>query len=175
MFCDKSILFRNICAYNIFVAFIRIRNFVLMKEQVIASIVIVPEKILCEMHDEGDSCDVLVRMDDGALYTALFATISYIHRQLDLTLMVTESIPETPAVRFAVIDTPHIIVEALSLSIIEDTIDNLVAQHVFESLFTRVTEDKDADKHRTNNNGKLATQELAAAVIEEVLVVVGEV
>ena len=140
----------------------------------IVELVIVPEKILCEMHGEGDACDAIVQMEDGAMYTALFATVSYIHRQMDLTWMVTESIPQTPPVRYAVIDTPHIIVEYLERSIIEDTIDNLVAQGVFESLFTRVTQDEEVDNQRTSYDGERATQEIAAAVIEEVLVVIGE-
>ncbi len=139
----------------------------------IADMMIVPDRTYCEMHDEEDACDVIVQMEDGAMYTALFATISYIHRQMDLTYMVTESIPETPPVRYAAVDTPHIIVDELERSIIEDTIDNLVAQDVFESLFTRVTSDADADKQRTSS-GERATQEIAATVIEEVLLVTGD-
>ena len=143
-----------------------------MSENAIPSIMIVPEEILCEMHEEGDACDVIVRMEDGTLYTALFATLSYIHRQLSLTWMVTESIPETPPVRFAVLDTPHIIVEQLQLQIIEDTIDNLVAQDVFESLFTRVTEHEKADAKVVVQARHHATQAIAQAVIEEVLVLI---
>ncbi len=145
-----------------------------MLENKIVDMMIVPDRTYCEMHEEGDACDVIVRMENGAMYTALFATISYVHRQMDLTLMVTESIPETPPVRYAVVDTPHIIVDELERSIIEDTIDNLVAQDVFESLFTRVTRDAAADKQRTSSDGERATQEIAAAVIEEVLVVIGD-
>ncbi len=145
-----------------------------MLENKIVDMMIVPDRTYCEMHEEGDACDVIVRMENGAMYTALFATISYVHRQMDLTLMVTESIPETPPVRYAVVDTPHIIVDELERSIIEDTIDNLVAQDVFESLFTRVTRDDDADSQRTSSDGERATQEIAAAVIEEVLVIVGD-
>ena len=103
-----------------------------MRADTIDKIMIMPDEVLCEPHDDGDACDVLVRMEDGTVYTALFATVSYIHRQLRLTWMVTGSIPETPPVRYAVLDTPHIIVEQLQLDIIEDTIDNLVAQDVFE-------------------------------------------
>ncbi len=139
-----------------------------------SDIMIVPEEIFCEMHEEGDACDVIVQMEDGTVYTALFATLSYIHRQLALTWMVTESIPETPPVRYAVLDTPHIIVERLQLEIIEDTIDNLVAQDVFESLFTRVTEDQRADAAATDKVSHLATQEIAQAVIEEVLVLIDD-
>lgn len=140
----------------------------------IAEIMILPEEILCEMHEEGDACDVIVRMEDGSVYTALFATLSYIHRQLELTWMVTDTIPETPPVRYAVLDTPHIIVEELGAITIEDTIDNLVAQDVFESLFTRVTEDEKADAKRKFSESQLTTQEIATAVIEEVLVLIDD-
>ena len=145
-----------------------------MFDSIIADLMMVPDKILCEIHEEGDACDVLVRMENGTVYTALFATIPYIRRQMALTLMVTESIPEAPPGRYAVLDTPHIIVEALKRSIIEDAIDNLVAQDVFESLFTRVTDDEQAHYQRTVNDGKRATQAVATVVIEDVLVVVGE-
>ena len=137
----------------------------------IAELLVVPEEILCEMHEEGDACDVIVRMDDGTVFTALFATIPYIHRQLSLTWMVTESIPETPPVRYAVLDTPHIIVDDLELKFIEDTIDNMVVQDVFESLFTRVTEDDSGVDQPRVKTGEHTTQEIARAVIEEVLVI----
>ncbi len=145
-----------------------------MSAKSIAELVIVPDEILCEPHEEGDACDVIVRMDDGSVYTALFATIPYIHRQLSLTWMVTESIPETPPVRYAVLDTPHIIVDDLELKFIEDTIDNMVAQDVFESLFTRVTEDDDPDAKRRVKANEHTTQEIARAVIEEVLVLIDD-
>ena len=145
-----------------------------MFDSIIADLMMVPDKILCEIHEDGDACDVIVRMENGAVYTALFATVPYILRQMELTLMVTESIPETPPVRYAVLDTPHIIVDALERSIIVDTIDNLVAQDVFESLFTQVTDDEPASHARTPSDGKRATQAVAAVVIEDVLVIVGE-
>jgi len=142
-----------------------------MSTKSIAELLTVPEEILCEMHEEGDACDVIVRMDDGAVFTSLFGTIPYIHRQLSLTWMVTESIPETPPVRYAVLDTPHIIVDDLELKFIEDTIDNMVAQDVFESLFTRVTEDDGDDDQPSVKTREHTTQEIARAVIEEVLVI----
>jgi len=142
-----------------------------MSTKSIAELLTVPEEILCEMHEEGDACDVIVRMDDGSVFTALFATIPYIHRQLSLTWMVTESIPETPPARYAVLDTPHIIVDDLELKFIEDTIDNMVAQDVFESLFTRVTEDDGDDDQPSVKTREHTTQEIARAVIEEVLVI----
>ena len=145
-----------------------------MSANSISHLLIVPEEIFCEKHEEGDACDVIVRMDNGAVYTALFATLPYIHRQLSLTWMVTESIPDTPPVRYAVLDTPHIIVDDLELKFIEDTIDNMVAQDVFESLFTRVTEDEVADAKVDVKTSQLATQEIAQAVIEEVLVIIDD-
>jgi hypothetical protein len=145
-----------------------------MSDNSIAHLLIVPEEIFCEKHEEGDACDVIVRMDNGAVYTALFATLPYIHRQLSLTWMVTESIPDTPPVRYAVLDTPHIIVDGLELKFIEDTIDNMVAQDVFESFFTRVTEDEVADSKVDVKTSQLTTQEIAQAVIEEVLVIIDD-
>ncbi len=140
---------------------------------VLSNLMMVPEKIWHEMHEEGDACDVIVRMENGTVYTALFATIPYIQRQMELTLMMTESVPETPPAQYAILDTPHVIVTTLDRDVIESAIDNLVVQDVFESLFTRVTEDHTDEEERTNNDGRRATQEVAAVVIEDVLVVDG--
>lgn len=144
-----------------------------MIENIFQELMMVPDKIWCEMHSEGDACDVIVQMENGTVFTALFATIPYIHRQMELTLHVTGSIPDTPPVRYAVMDTPHVFVENLERSTIEDAIDNLVTQETFESLFTRVTEDEEEQSQRTINDGKRATQEVATVVIEDVLVVDG--
>jgi hypothetical protein len=132
-----------------------------------------PEKVWFEMHREKDACDVLVQMDDGMVYTATFVTMAYFRRQMDLNYQVTKQIEDTPAVRYAVIDTPHIIVEELITDTIEDTIDNLLALDVFESHFTRVTETEAERTARTSTQkeGKRATQEHTAVVIAEVLVV----
>jgi hypothetical protein len=123
------------------------------------------------MHAEADACDVIVQMENGVVFTALFATIPYIHRQMELTRLMTEGIPNTPPVRYAVLDTPHVMVDDLERATIEDAIDNLMTQDVFESLFTRVTEDENADDSRTINDGRRATQEVATVVIEDVLIV----
>jgi len=139
----------------------------------ISDLMMVPEKIWCEMHSENDACDVIVQMENGTVFTALFATIPYIHRQMELTLMMTEGIPHTPPVRYAALDTAHVMVEDLKQSTIEDAIDNLMTQDTFESIFTRVTEDENPDNERTMNDGKRATQEVATVVIEDVLVVEG--
>ena len=127
-----------------------------------------PEKVWFELHREKDACDVLVQMDDGTVYTALFAVVAYIKRQMDLHFQVTEQLEDTPQVRYCVLDTPHILVEELSHDVIEDTIDNLIALDVFESHFTRVTENHET---RTIGGGRRATQEVAAVVISDVLLV----
>jgi hypothetical protein len=139
----------------------------------ISDLMMVPEKIWCEMHAENDACDVIVQMENGVVFTALFATMPYIQRQMELTLLMTEGIPHTPPVRYAALDTPHVMVDNLERTTIEDAIDNLMTQDTFESLFTRVTEDNSNDDVRTINDGKLATQEVATVVIEDVLVVDG--
>lgn len=130
-----------------------------------------PEKIWLELHREKDACDVIVRMDDGMVYTASFVTYSYLQRQMDLNYRVTQEVEDTPAVRYAVIDTPHIFVDELSRDLIEDTVDNLIALDVFESHFIRVTENATELTNRTTNDGTRATQEVAEVVISDVLVV----
>ena len=127
-----------------------------------------PEKIWVELHREKDACDVLVQMDDGTVYTSLFAVLAYIQRQMDLQFQVTQQLEDTPQVRYCVLDTPHILVEELTRDVIEDTIDNLIALDVFESHFTRVTENHET---RTSGGGRRATQEVAAVVISDVLLV----
>jgi len=128
----------------------------------------VPDKIWLEIHREKDGCDVIVQMEDGTVYTALFVTLPYLQRQMSFSHQMARQIPDLPAVRYTVIDTPHILVDDLSRQIIEDTIDNLIAFDVFESHFTRVTEGV-TPSTRTINGGKLATQEVAAVVISDVL------
>ena len=91
-------------------------------------------------HDEHDVCDVLVKMEDGTIFTALFVTPIYLNRQMDLTYDLSKQVPDTVPVRLAVLDTPHIAVDELGREFIEDAIDNLMAMDVFESVFTQVTE-----------------------------------
>ncbi len=129
------------------------------------------EDIWFELHREGDACDVIVRMDDGNVYTASFVTIDYLYRQMALNYEMTKQIPDTPAVRYAAIDTGHVIVESLDKDTIEDTLDNLLALDVFESYFVRVTDDDEPEAARTTNGGRRATQEVAAVVISDVLLV----
>lgn len=127
------------------------------------------EKVWFELHREKDACDVLVQMDDGIVYTATFVTLDYLKRQMQLNYAVTQTIDDTPAVRYAVMETPHILVDELARDIMEDTIDNLIALDVFECHFTRVTEAE--EMNRTMNVGRRATQEVAAVVISDVLLV----
>lgn len=138
----------------------------------IENVIHTPEKVWFEMHREKDACDVLVRMDDGLIYTATFVTFDYIKRQMDLNHAVARELEDAPSVRYAVIDTVHVVVESLVKDIIEDTIDNLLALDVFESYFVRVTETEAERITRTNKRDqKRATKEHAAVVISEVLVV----
>lgn len=130
-----------------------------------------PDKMWFELHREKDACDVLVKMDDETIYTAMFVTFDYLKRQMDLNYQVTQQIEDTPQVRYCLFETPHILVDELTRDIIEDTIDNLIALDTFESNFTRVTEDESSETTRTINDGTRATQELAAVVISDVLVV----
>jgi len=131
-----------------------------------------PEKVWLEFHLDQDACDVLISMDDGTVYTALFATAEYLQRQMDLNFQVTQEMADTPPVRYCVIDTPHILVDELTRDIIEDTIDNFIALDVFECLFTRVTDlNEKTASVRTINDGERTTQEVAAVVISDVLVI----
>jgi hypothetical protein len=138
----------------------------------------IPKTVWIEQQDSvenPDSCDVIVEMEDGNIYTAMFVTIPYLHRQMDLSYAVSKQIPDTPPVRYAALETPHILVDNLNRDTIEDTIDNLFALDIFESLFTQVTEDPDATQDaRTTGTGRRATQEVAAVVLSDVLVVAGD-
>ncbi len=139
----------------------------------------IPQKIWIEPHHDEDSttcCDVLVQMEDGNIYTAMFVTLPYLLRQMELSFAVTSQLPDAMPVRYAALEVPHVFVEELSRDVIEDTIDNLIALEVFGSIFTQITEDPEdgtTPRTSTTGNGKLATQEVAAVVISDVLVVEG--
>jgi len=130
-----------------------------------------PDKIWLELHREKDACDVIVKMDDGTVYTSMFVTFAYLQRQMDLQLKLTQQLHDTPPARYYVLDTPHVLVEELSRDAIEDTIDNMIALDTFESHMTRVTDTPTPDGKRTTSDGRRATQEVAAVVISDVLVV----
>ena len=140
-----------------------------------------PCKVWIEYHqseyETPGSCDVLVRMEDDNIYTAHFVTLAHLRRQMELSFAVTSQMPYTPAVRYATLEHPHILVESLTRDIIEDAIDNLIALDTFLSLFTQVTEDalpdETLDARTTSLPGSRATQEVAAVVLSDVLVVDG--
>jgi len=141
------------------------------------SVVDVPEHIWIETHDdvEADACDVIVKMENGAYYTAVFVTLPYLERQMDLSYEVSKQLPYTTPVRYAALETPHILVSDLKRETIEDTIDNLLALDVFENLFTQVTDDAGNEYERPDKpKGKRATAEVAAVVLTEVLMVEGD-
>lgn len=133
-----------------------------------------PIHVWVESHaDDSEARDVIVEMEDGMMFTAVFVTPKYLNRQMELTLEACKQVPDTAPVRFATLDTPHIVVEKLGRETIEDTIDNLLAMDVFECTFTQVT-DNPIDQTATtttNGNGHRATQEVAAVVLSDVLVV----
>lgn len=135
----------------------------------------IPRHVWIELLDEADSgsCDVIVELEDGRVYTAMFVTVPYLQRQMDLTYHLSKQMPDVPPVRYATLETPHILVENLNRDTLEDIIDNMLALDVFEGFFTLVTEDE-LSSGRTTSNGKRATVEVAAVVINEVLAVNGD-
>jgi hypothetical protein len=134
------------------------------------------QNLWVEVHqDANDARDVIVQLEDSSIFTALFVTPAYLTRQMELTYELARDIPDTVPVRFAALDTAHVLVPDLNRDTIEDTLDNLFAMDIFESVFTRVTEDEaetpPTDPLTTYGNGRRATQEVAAVVLQEVLVV----
>lgn len=129
-----------------------------------------------EIHDDDtEARDVIVQMEDSSIHTALFVTLAYLRRQMELTFELANAVPETVPVRYAALDIPHLLVENLERETIEDTIDNLLELDIFENLFIQVTEDGTTDTQTapttTTATGTRATQEVAAVVLSEVLVV----
>lgn len=136
----------------------------------------IPVQIWVEVHsDDVDARDVLVRMEDGNVYTSLFVTPDYIKRQMELTFELSKQIEDTIPRRFCTLDVPHIVVESLERDVIEDALDNLLAMEVFEGVFTQVTDPPQdtttPTTTSTTNGGTRATQEVAAVVLSDVLVV----
>jgi hypothetical protein len=133
----------------------------------------IPQQVWIEMHDEKrDACDVIVQMEDGLIFTAVFVTLPYLRRQMDLTHAVCGQIPDAQAVRFAALETPHIVLDNLDRDTIEDTLDNLLTLESFGAIFTQVTEPAENNPAPvTESKGTRATQEVAAVVISDVLVV----
>jgi hypothetical protein len=148
----------------------------------------IPKHVWIEMYDsERDACDVIVEMEDGNIYTAIFVTLPYLRRQMELSLEVCKQLPDAQPVRYAALEMPHLVVENLDRETIEDTIDNLLTLESFEAMFTQVTEEPTptttdtptsktatAEFRAASPNGTRATQEIAAVVISDVLVVEGD-
>ena len=135
---------------------------------------LIPDRVWVEKHDDdADARDVIVAMEDGTIFTALFVTPAFLQRQMKLTYDLCTQIPNTLPVRFAALDTPHIVIESLERDAIEDTVDNLLAMEVFAGVFTQVTESEleTTEAPTTSGNGRRATQEVAAVVLSDVLVV----
>lgn len=133
----------------------------------------IPKSVWIEMFDERDACDVIIEMESGMIYTAMFVTFNYLRRQMDLGHSISKQLPDTPPVRYVAIETPHVLIEKLEREVIEDTIDNLLALDVFEGFFTQVTDD-DSEPQYPNGSGKRATTEVAAVVISDVLSIEGD-
>lgn len=143
-----------------------------------AAALLIPKRIWLEKHTEAgtyDACDVIVEMENGTFYTAVFVIPSYLSRQMDLSYEVSKSLPDTPPVRYAALETPHVIVSDLNIETIEDTVDNLLALDTFATLFTQVNdEDGETAAPVSQTKVKRATTEVAAVVLTEVLRVEGE-
>ncbi|MFN8529486.1 MAG: hypothetical protein U0670_12815 [Anaerolineae bacterium] len=132
----------------------------------------IPKHVWVEMQDpsENDACDVIVQMENGAYFTAQFVTLPFLARQMDLGYEVSKQLADATPVRYATLETAHVLVDRLDVEVIEDTIDNLIALDTFESLFTQVTDDEGSEHvSRLQNRGKRATAEVAAVVFNEVL------
>ncbi|HVO41537.1 MAG TPA: hypothetical protein VMT34_02885 [Aggregatilineales bacterium] len=95
-----------------------------------------------DLNNQYDNADILVETEDGLLWSASFVTIPYLQRQMELTREVADTFHNMPPVRFAAIETPHVIVENLMQDTIEDTIDNLMTLGIFESVFALYSEDR---------------------------------
>ncbi len=129
-------------------------------------VLIMPRRVWFEMHMAGDadSCDVLVEMENDAVYTAAFVTPPYFERQMQLSYEVSKTLPDLMPLPYATVETPHVVVPNLQGETIEDAIDNMIAMDTFFSVFTQVTDDEPASVA-----GKRATAEVAAVIIDEVL------
>jgi hypothetical protein len=135
----------------------------------------IPKHIWIEQGEdnEHDACDVIVEMEDGRVYTAMFITLPYLRRQMDLSCHMAKQL-DLPPVAYTALETPHIVLDDIKRETLEDSIDNMIAFDVFECSFTLVTDDDDSSANgRTNGDGKRATTEVAAVVINEVLSVSG--
>lgn len=136
--------------------------------------VMIPRRVWIELYDggESDACDVIVEMENGVYFTAMFCTMPYLTRQMDLTHEVSKTLNDVPPARYAAFETPHVLVPSLDREIIEDTIDNLLALDTFGTVFTQVTDEEGNEPEyniATLSTTKRATAEVAAVVLTEVL------
>lgn len=129
-------------------------------------VLLMPRRVWFEMHTTGDadSCDVLVEMENDAVYTAAFVTMPFFERQMQLSYEVSKTLPDLMPLAYATLETPHVVVPNLRSETIEDAIDNMIAMDTFFGVFTQVTDDGPAAVP-----GKRATAEVAAVIIDEVL------
>ena len=137
---------------------------------------LIPKRISLERHvDSGacDACDVIVEMEGGVYYTAPFVTLPFLIRQMQLSYEVAKSLPDAPPVRYAALETPHVVIGELTAEVIEDAIDNLLALGTFATIFTQVSEDEETEAASATPPppAKRATAEVAAVVFGQVLIV----
>ncbi len=85
------------------------------------------------------SVDVLAEMEDSSLWMARFVTIPYLREQMEYGRQGSQAYTDAPEIRYATIETRHVIVDRLDLNTIEDVIDNLLALDVFESMFEPIS------------------------------------
>ncbi|HYO89411.1 MAG TPA: hypothetical protein VER79_12230 [Candidatus Limnocylindrales bacterium] len=138
---------------------------------------LMPRRVWLELPSTGDadSCDALVETENGVVYTAMFVTMPFFERQMQLSYEVSKSLPECMPLQYATLETPHVVVPDLRSETIEDAIDNMIALDTFLSVFTQVTDDEPAEhapatKLTTLTSvGKRTTAEVAAVIIGEVL------
>jgi hypothetical protein len=133
------------------------------------------DRVYLERHaDNNHACDVILKTKDGTIYTALFVTLQYLRRQMEINYHFSKQVEGAAPLRFAALDVPHILIEKLDREVIEDAIDTLVAMDTFECMFTRVTEVPEDERATSEvKEAGRTTQEVAAVVLQEVLVVTG--
>src|ERR1041385_3561568 len=99
------------------------------------------EQNLSVSEAQRDNADVLVETETGLRWRAAFVTIPFLQRQMQLNRAFGQDMDNLHPIRFTAIETPHVIVDNLLESTIEDTVDNLMTLGVFESVFTLCTEE----------------------------------
>ncbi len=84
----------------------------------------------------SDSADVLVELENDELWQAHFVTLPHLQQEMQISLNVARDYKDLlTATQFITVDTPHVIVERLTVDVIEDVVDNLMALGVFETVF----------------------------------------